>query len=64
MEPETVTDSPKVKSDGETEQERMVGILDTVKITSELDAPSWVASPSQLAETLQDPNISEMNASL
>ncbi len=40
MEPETVTESPKFKSEDETEHERMVGILDTVNITSELDAPS------------------------
>ena len=40
MEPETLTESPKFKLDGETEHERMVGILDTVNVTSELDAPS------------------------
>ena len=64
IEPVTSTESPKVKPDGETEQEIAVDISVTVKDVDELDAPSWVSSPPQLAETLHIPTVSGMYTSL
>ena len=64
IEPDTTAVSPMVGLEGEIEQEMVLEILDTLKDTDELIAPTYVESPSQLAFTLQDPKMGGVYVSL
>ena len=58
IEPETVTESPIVRLEEETEQEIVVEILDTMKDFEVLIASVYEESPSQDADTFHDPTAS------
>jgi hypothetical protein len=62
IKPETVTEPPITSLEEERLQDMVLGILDTVKDTDELEAPSCSESPSHEALTFHDPTMSGAKA--
>jgi hypothetical protein len=59
-----VTFSPMVRLVEETEHAITVGIFVTVKDVTELEPPSWIVSPIQMAATPQEPRTGGVYTSL